>query len=136
MGDQPGPELRQHNEVEALGPSTPDPGSISNRYVGGPRRRPAIGEVLRELQHGDHRQLPRRDPWSAPDPERVDERLVSEDLAQFVTHPAWPASASGTPLWPPPRSAPEPPQAHADVSTITTHLARDAAASPNHQQSS
>jgi hypothetical protein len=87
MGDQPGPELRQHAEIEArigqLQTQAVFPVDTPADRVGGL----PIGEVLRELQHGDHRQLPGRNPWPAPDPERVEERPVSEDLAQFVTYP-------------------------------------------------
>jgi hypothetical protein len=87
VGDQPGPELREHAEVEAgigqVQAQTVFPVDTPADRVGGL----PIGEVLRELQHRDHRQLSRRNPRLAPDPERVDERPVSEDLTQLVTHP-------------------------------------------------
>ena len=87
MSDQSGPKLRQHAEIEAWirqrQTQTVFPVDTPPHRVGGL----PIGEVLRELQHRDHRQLPWRNPRLATDPERVDERPVGEDFAQLITHP-------------------------------------------------
>lgn len=74
MSDQSSPKLRQHAEIEArirqLQTQTVFPVDTSPHRGGGL----PSGEVLRELQHRDHRQLPWRNPRLATDPERVDER--------------------------------------------------------------
>ena len=84
-GDQPGPELAQHAEVEplivqlqaqAVLPVQPPPHRISGLPV---------GQVLRELQHRHHRQLRRGDPRRTPHPVRRAEQLVGAPGAQLIT---------------------------------------------------
>ena len=86
-GHQPGPELAQHREVEALIlqgqaqavlPVQPAP----HRIRGLP-----VGQVLSELQHRHHRQLRRGDPRLPPRPVRRSERLIVIPGAQLVTGP-------------------------------------------------
>ena len=85
--DEPGPELRQHTEVEpriiqlqpeAVLPVDPSP----YRLAGLP-----IGQVAGKLQRCRQRQLPRRQPRPPTSRERRREPLVTEQLAQLVADP-------------------------------------------------
>ena len=86
-GHQPGPELAQHAGVKALViqlqaqrvlPRHPVPDRVSSL--------PA-SQVLRELQHAGHHQLPRRDPRPPPHPERGGKPRIGVHLAQLLADP-------------------------------------------------
>ena len=85
--DQAGAKLRQDREIEAgvgqLKAQRVLPVDPPAHRVGGL----AVGKVLGELQHGDHRELSRRDPRAPSRGKRIHERPIAEHLAQLITDP-------------------------------------------------
>ncbi len=85
--DQPGPELREHREVEPrIVQRQPERVLPVDRTAGHVGRLP-VGQVLHHGQHQHDHQLGWGDPRPAAVPEQVLEPLVGPHLTQLVTDP-------------------------------------------------